>query len=292
MLHDDNQAASTIQSNLPCVRCVYNLRGLSAGGTCPECGAPISESLRADLFRFADPSLVIRLFRGVVLKLCQIGIMLLEFIAIAVQAAVVTAAFEFGGSELLMLMTIVGCYGTFLFTSPGAKVTNRPRILRLATRWLMAAGGIAWLVALFRIGGERGIILALTAIGLLSFQLGMFLEIVYLAVLADSIPKAKMVRSFKRLAIVVVAIPIISIIAESLISGRLRFQITVSTSGWDFSWPGVYFMAITWVWLLTGTWYVYLLVRLGIAIHAELRVSRSRIAEKVENSSTFVPNTE
>jgi hypothetical protein len=35
-----------IDVDLPCAACGYNLRGLSVAGRCPECGAPVIESVR------------------------------------------------------------------------------------------------------------------------------------------------------------------------------------------------------------------------------------------------------
>lgn len=35
----------TIPSDLACVGCEYNLRGLSSAGRCPECGLPVSDTL-------------------------------------------------------------------------------------------------------------------------------------------------------------------------------------------------------------------------------------------------------
>ncbi|HEY7118648.1 MAG TPA: hypothetical protein VH475_18805 [Tepidisphaeraceae bacterium] len=37
--------AATIQSDLACINCEYNLRGLSTESRCPECGVPIAETL-------------------------------------------------------------------------------------------------------------------------------------------------------------------------------------------------------------------------------------------------------
>src|SRR5687768_15684955 len=36
---------ATLQHDVPCVRCGYDLRGLSDDGLCPECGAGIGDSL-------------------------------------------------------------------------------------------------------------------------------------------------------------------------------------------------------------------------------------------------------
>lgn len=43
--------ARELGGDIPCVRCMYNLRGLSVRGVCPECGAPV----RATLLARVDP---------------------------------------------------------------------------------------------------------------------------------------------------------------------------------------------------------------------------------------------
>jgi hypothetical protein len=44
-----------IATDLPCVSCGYNLRGLDPSGRCPECATPIADSMRGDLLRFSNP---------------------------------------------------------------------------------------------------------------------------------------------------------------------------------------------------------------------------------------------
>jgi hypothetical protein len=44
-----------IARSVPCLTCGYDLRGLQPTGACPECNRDISESLRGDWLRFADP---------------------------------------------------------------------------------------------------------------------------------------------------------------------------------------------------------------------------------------------
>lgn len=38
--------AKRVRRSLPCIGCGYDLRGLEEGGVCPECAAPIGESMR------------------------------------------------------------------------------------------------------------------------------------------------------------------------------------------------------------------------------------------------------
>lgn len=48
-----------------CRSCGYDLRGLIATSTCPECGRPVGESLDAPLLRHADPAWLRSIDRGI-----------------------------------------------------------------------------------------------------------------------------------------------------------------------------------------------------------------------------------
>lgn len=56
--------AGAIDSDLICRRCGYNLRGLKPEGICPECAAPISDSLRDDRLADADSAWLSLVARG------------------------------------------------------------------------------------------------------------------------------------------------------------------------------------------------------------------------------------
>lgn len=65
MLRRGGPLASELGGDLPCVRCRYNLRGLSIRGVCPECATPIKATLLAvvdplasELRPIANPQLV------------------------------------------------------------------------------------------------------------------------------------------------------------------------------------------------------------------------------------------
>ena len=48
--------SSSLEQNVICLRCGYNLRTLSTDARCPECATPISSSLDQTLLRYQDPS--------------------------------------------------------------------------------------------------------------------------------------------------------------------------------------------------------------------------------------------
>ena len=62
-------APQMLSEDRACIRCGYNLRGLVDEGNCPECGRPVSDSLRGDVLEHADPQGLDKLRFGCALKL-------------------------------------------------------------------------------------------------------------------------------------------------------------------------------------------------------------------------------
>lgn len=58
------EVGAVVGEDRPCLSCGYNLRSISVGGVCPECGAPAADSLRSDLLTHAPQEYVARLRRG------------------------------------------------------------------------------------------------------------------------------------------------------------------------------------------------------------------------------------
>ena len=61
---DRAEFAGTIEIDISCTRCGYNLRSLAVDGQCPECNASVSASLNADRLMFADPNWLLGIARG------------------------------------------------------------------------------------------------------------------------------------------------------------------------------------------------------------------------------------
>lgn len=61
---DRAEFAGTIEIDISCTRCGYNLRSLAVDGQCPECNASVSASLNADRLMFADPTWLSGIARG------------------------------------------------------------------------------------------------------------------------------------------------------------------------------------------------------------------------------------
>jgi hypothetical protein len=54
----------TLDRDIACLSCGYNLRGLAPNGSCPECGRAIADSLRGGRLPFADPLWIDRVANG------------------------------------------------------------------------------------------------------------------------------------------------------------------------------------------------------------------------------------
>jgi len=71
--HPPSSAGETVEQDLLCPACSYNLRGLRVGGRCPECGAPIAAELLSSPYAEADPRWLRRVLRGVLLLQFQLA---------------------------------------------------------------------------------------------------------------------------------------------------------------------------------------------------------------------------
>ncbi len=102
----------TIQPTRRCVRCRYDLKGLSPDGLCPECGMSVERSLALDRLYLADPAWLARLARGQTLiagGLC----LLLSGMVLAVFSLVVRAGHGSTSTDPIVA-TMVLCSGMIL----------------------------------------------------------------------------------------------------------------------------------------------------------------------------------
>ncbi|UCC31092.1 MAG: hypothetical protein JSU86_02210 [Phycisphaerales bacterium] len=147
---------ATDEADLPedllCIHCGYNLRGLSPGGRCPECGTPIGQSLRGDLLSSADPEWLARIHRGQL----YIAVGIVVFLA-AIPAGPLLSLFTFvldaptyvlegaktAHSILSMLLVLLGVVALTTL-DPRLSLSEQPLALRRVVR---AAAFVALLVA-------------------------------------------------------------------------------------------------------------------------------------------------
>lgn len=127
--------AGILQSDLPCRRCGYNLRGLNQHHRCPDCAAPVALSCCGDLLRFADPQWVQTLANGATLILCGT---IIAIIGVGLLIATIFTA----GNQLYavagsFLGNVIAFCGAWLITKPDPggigqdRYINDRRIVRL-----------------------------------------------------------------------------------------------------------------------------------------------------------------
>jgi hypothetical protein len=127
--------AVPIDTDKPCARCGYNLRGLMPDGQCPECSSAIAQSLRGNLLRFADAAWLDKLRLGTTLMIWNIVIIVIA----SIGASVMTGTF--GLPPLLwaiigLIGAAIGLAAAILVTSqePAVMQTEDPLTLRRVVR--------------------------------------------------------------------------------------------------------------------------------------------------------------
>lgn len=127
--------------DLPCSRCGYNLRGLSARGRCPECAASVASTrAMARALHELDPRTLRRMCAGAVLLLA---------VSLFAFAPRDWAYDEGTGSIRFVLPRLIACAGVALLATPSRKVFSRNRRLRfdLVARALAGASAGAILLS-------------------------------------------------------------------------------------------------------------------------------------------------
>lgn len=76
----------TVEADLQCVCCGYNLRGLATSGSCPECGSPVATSTVGLALEHADPEWLGRVDLGLRM-LCSAPLLLLILVGVVTVAA-------------------------------------------------------------------------------------------------------------------------------------------------------------------------------------------------------------
>lgn len=103
---DRAEFAGTIEIDISCTRCGYNLRSLAVDGQCPECNASVSASLNADRLMFADPTWLSGIARGLTVILWS----LVSRVGVSVCVGVGPVIWEALGFAPLGMRTVVHEY--------------------------------------------------------------------------------------------------------------------------------------------------------------------------------------
>jgi hypothetical protein len=195
-------------TDLTCVQCGYDLRGLSPTGVCPECGTAVERSLQGTLLRFSSPDYVANLYRG--LWLIVTGIL----VQVALVAVTIFVAFSLtptGASVASGLMVLVSIaefgvaamilWGWWLFSEPDPRYTGRDdgstarKIVRIAVI-VVAVTAIAEVFKTILVGAGTPspvvalLLGALGLLGLIAWVTQFFAAMQYLRWLAPRLPDA------------------------------------------------------------------------------------------------------
>jgi hypothetical protein len=211
-------------TDVPCISCGYNLRGLSDSGSCPECGTAVARSLMGNMLVFSGPDYVESLRRGATAVWWSLvfTIVALAFTVI-VQAA--TSSFRPGpyGSPgaldavaalLNAAVSIAFYFGWWLLSEPDPAHVGREtgatarRVLRVSAGACAIANVLSTVAQLVRPalgpGSALAPVMEATAAtagvgGLVAWIALFFTSIRYVQWLAPRIPDNDLGRSARRL---------------------------------------------------------------------------------------------
>ncbi|HYE17738.1 MAG TPA: hypothetical protein VEA69_04800 [Tepidisphaeraceae bacterium] len=189
-----------IQQDLPCRKCQYNLRGLTASGRCPECGTAVGYSLQGDLLRYCNPSWVDTLKTGTGLAVW--GILTIIFgVVMAVAVPMIgqsIGAVQFGligGGVVVLIGWILNLIGWFMATQPdptgmGEERYGAARQLVRISITVQVLATLASLIVLLTAGPFEGgmISIVLNVISNIASAVAIIAQCRYLSMIALRIP--------------------------------------------------------------------------------------------------------
>lgn len=165
-------AAAQPLGDLPCAGCGYNLRGLTRDGRCPECGAPVADSLLRGPMAACDPAWVRRVATGVVL----FNLIHLYFLAFG-PGLRAPLSYAFRTPWLMTGVTFGAVAGAYLLASPEPSTRHRwpTTSLRLAAlAWAaVIAVWIGWRIVTGWLPDYRPVVWLLVALPVLTLILGL-----------------------------------------------------------------------------------------------------------------------
>jgi hypothetical protein len=215
----------SVGSEVRCVGCGYDLRGLAPDGTCPECGTPVARALRGDALAAADPDWLRRIAIG--LQLVGIGcIVLILRVPVWVMLDALADDLLDARPVVRQAMQIVVNFATMSLLLLGVAwvTTLDPRraedeqpfgLRRVARAGAVAALVVALLDEAIELagGGLPALPSSATAwLSIIATVVAVVASTYYLAGIIDRIPKAalaKRLRSYARVFAIV--IPVVAI---------------------------------------------------------------------------------
>lgn len=200
-------ASSVPASNLPadrltvptaCIRCSYNLVGLSPQGVCPECGTSVEDSTRGFFLRYSAPEYIQQLRKGLALVLNAILLM----IVLAVASIFVMSVLPPSGVNHIvvewagLIPAAMSVLGYWMYTQPDPKFVGgeQPLAARSTLRAAVVVNGVLTLfgavLSLFSFVGADTVSGALRLLGMVVWLVQFFSMMKYTAWVATRLPDA------------------------------------------------------------------------------------------------------
>jgi len=207
-------------TDVACVGCGYNLRGLEPGGKCPECGLDISRSLHGDRLVYSGSAYLAALCRGIRIIFAAL---IAEVALIALSAAVGFAVFGVGASlvspaiETLVMglvllvdvaVSIVLIFGWWLFSTPDPSIVSANtgdtarKFVRIAVIISGVTGLLSSLEDVYPVTTASSLAVFSSAaeiVSIVAWIVSFFASMIYIRWLAKRIPSAHVDRDAKRL---------------------------------------------------------------------------------------------
>jgi len=201
-------------TDLPCLNCGYNLRGLTEDGRCPECGTPVERSLHGNLLIYSAADYLRTMHLGLVVIIASVIASVavsIVFIALTIlfgafaasqnapaSAATAVTMTEVAATLFASAIGLVTLVGWWMFSAPdpaiiGQETGSRARVIVRTTVAISAAATI--LQAVFETASASTVnpavhvaVVGTTAASLIAGIVKFFAAMLYIRWLAPRLP--------------------------------------------------------------------------------------------------------
>lgn len=203
---DEPPKKKAVGKSITCVKCSYDLKGMSPEGVCPECGTPVGRSL-LDTSQLINASrdYLVKLHRGALIVTATIAVSVV-LITIYIVAEAGQAAAALGLTDELagwlyvvmdLLLSLAGLYGWWLLSAenPSYAGTDRGSKARVLLRGgligsavMVAASAVALIIDMASPGSTEDVEMVVGLASMAAWVIRFFAAMVYLRWLSWRIP--------------------------------------------------------------------------------------------------------